>query len=265
MAAPPRLKGLRVEDFKDAPAALQPVLSKLFGLLNPFLTTTSTALDRALTFTDNHVAGYFTQVVKAPALAWVSVATSGSVDPVFKNSWYNYDTSVFFSAKYRITPDGWVEHMGLVKHDTNLVGDTTIYTVPAGYRPERQVIFDTSGNGDIYAQARVLTTGDVIWHAGPATGPTWICLDGLRYPATAPAAQSPLVGPGWPIKLNHGLAATPKMVQLVRAEDLGGTGNYSHAAGAVDWTTDAQGHVLIRRVTGLTPERTYRLTFLVAV
>lgn len=262
MGAPPRLKGLRVEDFKDAPPELQPFLQKFFGALNPFLNATSTALDRGLTFRDNHAAVYKQQTVRIPTLEWTLVGATGA--PAFENSWYNYDTSVFFAAKYRIDDSGMVEHYGLVKHDTNVVGDSTIYTAPVGYRPTSQRIFTTSTNGDVFGQARVTTAGAVLWHVGAGTGPTWINLDGLRYPAATPAAPAPFVGPGWPIVLDHGLPVAPTVVQLLRAEDVAGTGNYSHCMGGIDWALDAKGRVLIRRVTGLTRERTYRLTFLVA-
>lgn len=57
MATPPRPISLRVEDYPEADAATQPVLEKLFGVLNPFLSALSGVMANGVSLDQNMNAG----------------------------------------------------------------------------------------------------------------------------------------------------------------------------------------------------------------
>jgi hypothetical protein len=91
-----------------------------------------------------------------------------------QNKWVNYGAP-YNSAAYTLTDDGWVRLRGLVKSGTL---DTSIFTLPVGYRPPAQCLFpistspDTVGRVDVHADGRVMaTTGNV----------SWMSLDGLAF------------------------------------------------------------------------------------
>lgn len=250
MALPPKPIQLNAEDFQDAKD--KAAFERLALLLNPSISSVNYALSKRLTVGDNLSAVYKMVTITAPG--WTAVT--------YQNSWLDYDTTVFQAGRYRIKDDGEVVFTGLMKHVANVPVDQVIFNVPENYRPEKMVIHTTSGNGDIFAQARVTTGGDVIMHAGPLTGPTWIDLDGLRYPAYLPNGLPAFTGTGWPITINTGLANRATACLVAQAIDLGGA-NAMAPAGGVDWRLDSQGNVVVRRVSGLQPGRKYQLTFLI--
>jgi hypothetical protein len=96
---------------------------------------------------------------------WHAVGSSG--EPAFANSWVNFDAATYHAASFMRDALGFVHVRGLVK--TGTVGTTTpIFTLPAGYRPTRQVGFATSSNG-AFGALIVKADGSVCVAVGSST------------------------------------------------------------------------------------------------
>lgn len=95
-------------------------------------------------------------------------------EPVFQNSWANYDTASFKEARFWKDPMGIVHLEGLVKNGT--IG-TTIFTLPAGYRPSNGQLFVSISNGAI-GRIDVAPTGNVVATTG---NNAWITLSGITF------------------------------------------------------------------------------------
>ena len=89
--------------------------------------------------------------------------------PTLLNSWVNFG-SPFQTARYRKDASGIVHVQGLIKDGTATDG-TTLFTLPAGYRPDAQLIFmcgqfdNVYGRIDVHADGTVDlgTTGHATW------------------------------------------------------------------------------------------------------
>lgn len=97
-----------------------------------------------------------------------------SGEPAFQNGWVNY-SSLFNPAAFWKDPWGVVHLRGLVKDGTI---NTTIFTLPAGYRPEYQQLFvaleeSTLGRVDVLADGQVQMKQGV--------GTNWLSLDGMTF------------------------------------------------------------------------------------
>lgn len=96
--------------------------------------------------------------------------------PAFMNSWTNYETT-YNPAGYFKDSLGIVHLRGLVKNGTN---NTTIFTLPAGYRPSNrelqavQTSLNTIGRVDIFADGQVTVVSG-------SNG--WVSLDGITFRA----------------------------------------------------------------------------------
>lgn len=107
--------------------------------------------------------------------AWNEVGAAGK--PSFENSWVNSDSSTQATAAYRIDALGYVHLKGLVKDGT--VGDYAIFTLPAGYRPEKISRFATTSFG-AFGEVSVRTTGMVRLLVG---NNAYSSLDGITFKA----------------------------------------------------------------------------------
>lgn len=97
---------------------------------------------------------------------YVSVGDAGQ--PTFVSPWAHYGGG-FLPASWRKDPFGTVFIDGLVKTTSAVLTNTTIFTLPAGYRPKASLMhsqhFDAGGAGsgecrvDYYADGRVQYIG----------------------------------------------------------------------------------------------------------
>lgn len=253
MAAPPRLRGLSMESFTDAPQEIQPTLKKVLESLNPFLRDSASALDKRLTARENMAAVYRTVTVTAPAQQWTA--------PTFSADWVDFGGAQTPTG-YRIDESGRVYLRGLIKSGT--VGGAA-FTLPTGYRPGNQQIFATASN-DLYGQVSVGDDGVVTVSVGSNT---WVSLDGISFDAAGPAA-APLatVGAGWPIALKavddngRSLGMPVSGVEIRQVLDTSSGAATSHGAHGLHWETSKDGGALVRRIGGLSPGRSYKITFL---
>lgn len=110
-----------------------------------------------------------TQAQESPANA------DGWIPVTFTNSWVNYDTTTFGACAYRKDASGTVFLKGLVK--TGTMG-TGIFTLPAGYRPEKTCHIATIANGAFAGINIAYATGIVMAQYGSNV---WFSLDGISF------------------------------------------------------------------------------------
>ena len=84
-------------------------------------------------------------------------------EPTFANSWVNHGFSNA-TAAFRKLPSGLVVIKGLVKAGVT-TNPTTIFTLPAGYRPVGHMFFATTSN-DLFGSLLVLLSGEVQFATG---------------------------------------------------------------------------------------------------
>lgn len=97
-----------------------------------------------------------------------------SGEPAFQNSWVNYDTATFHGARFWKDPLDIVHLEGLVKSGT--IG-TTIFALPAGYRPSNGHLFIVNSNSAV-GRVDVAPTGNVVATAG---NNAWVQLSGISF------------------------------------------------------------------------------------
>lgn len=105
-----------------------------------------------------------TQQVSQPA--WTGVT--------YLNSWVDYSASYHGVAYYK-DEKGWVHLRGLCKNGSGT--GTAVFTLPAGYRPSKGLIFPVASNS-LFGYVDVATSGAVT-----ANGSTvWFSMDGISFP-----------------------------------------------------------------------------------
>jgi hypothetical protein len=95
------------------------------------------------------------------------------IAPTLSGTWVNFDGSHQEAGYYR-SRNGEVHLRGLVKSGSV---PSTIFTLPAGYRPSREIYFPVLSNGAI-GRITIETDGDVVATAGNTT---YISLDGISF------------------------------------------------------------------------------------
>lgn len=99
------------------------------------------------------------------------VAATGQ--PAFENSWVNFDTT-FQAARFWKDVVGIVYVEGLVKSGAI---PTTIFTLPAGYRPDKAHVFSALSNNAV-GRVDVGPDGKVVAQVGNTA---WISLSGISF------------------------------------------------------------------------------------
>lgn len=93
---------------------------------------------------------------------WHDVDASG--EPAFENSWANYGSG-YQSARFIKDASGVVHLSGVVASGTV---PETIFTLPAGYRPDDNILLSTESNTGI-AELEIKPEGDVYVNSGGNT------------------------------------------------------------------------------------------------
>ena len=96
--------------------------------------------------------------------------------PAFMNGWVNFD-NVYNPAGYFKDSLGIVHLRGLVKNGTN---NTTIFTLPVGYRPSNRELQAVQTNNNIIGRVDIFADGQVTVVSG-SNG--WVSLDGITFRA----------------------------------------------------------------------------------
>lgn len=97
--------------------------------------------------------------------------------PTMTNGWVTYD-GTYNPPGYMKDSLGFVHLRGLIKNGTD---GTSMFTLPAGYRPEYRELL-AGASEDHYGRIDVTTAGQVIPSA-TTTAPGWVCIDGLTFKA----------------------------------------------------------------------------------
>ena len=109
-----------------------------------------------------------------PANGTIHLVGATGEEAVFLNGWVNFGTSNSL-AGYYIDPWGIVHLQGTVKNGTL---NSTIFSLPAGWRPQTAVIFPVVCNG-AFGCVTINTTGAVTMSGGGSNA--YITLDGISF------------------------------------------------------------------------------------
>ena len=104
---------------------------------------------------------------------WRYVGTSGN--PSFQSSWINYGGSWSQAAFFKDAL-GIVHIRGLVKF--GVIG-TTVFTLPAGYRPKKGLILMAATWPDVFARIDIYADGTLVTKTGDNT---WVSIN-VSFPA----------------------------------------------------------------------------------
>lgn len=259
MSAPPPRLNLTAEDLPGAPAWIEPLLGKL----NAFSGPVGDALSRGITFRENFAGQVLTVTINVPD-EWVPVTLA--------NGWSLFGAAQFGkNAAVRYTSSrGDVEARGLIKRaaGTPAVG-STVFALGAPWKPasdgDRRMVVEAAGAP---GALEVVPAGTVNYLFG-STG--FMDLSGCKWVAGNPnlrwakSINVTLGSPGSPYPGNVAYVL-PLCVQSSTSKVV------TDIATGVDWelgppVQNGQGSMspvlVIHRVSGLLPNRSYRVTFLV--
>ncbi len=108
---------------------------------------------------------------------WHEVGAAG--EPAFANNWVNYGSG-FTTAAFRKDSMGFVHLKGLVKTGTV---NTTIFTLPAGYRPALTSMFvcvGNTGSAEVSTRNNITNVGAV---RNNSSLNAYLSLDGITFKA----------------------------------------------------------------------------------
>jgi len=217
------MRATRRNDVPAPPVPDAPVVSiynsGINSYNNPILTTFQWSANGAYTYivstqinggswsADQSVSGT-TMGVSAPPGATINIkvtavndsgnsatTTYSTVQNIFTdmnlaNSWVSFDTTTWYSPSFTRTTAGVVELRGLVKNGSGGV----ITTLPAGFRPNKQIIFTTLSSGsNAIARVDVFPDGTVLWQGGGDN--SWVSLDGINFMSSDFDSSTNWVGP----------------------------------------------------------------------
>lgn len=103
------------------------------------------------------------------------VGTAG--EPAFQGTWANFG-STWRGARFWKDPVGVVHLEGLVAGGATA---TTVFTLPAGYRPGMGVLFGSDMNAQVHARIDVESDGDVIARFGAGGTNIYVSLSGISF------------------------------------------------------------------------------------
>lgn len=98
---------------------------------------------------------------------------------VYANGWADYDATEWFGGQYYKDSLGIVHLRGLLRTGTVTSG-TTMFTLPAGYRPGRKILQPTMSNNNL-ARIELHTDGTAKTNAGVAAG--WVTIANISFRA----------------------------------------------------------------------------------
>lgn len=243
MAQPPRVRAFTRESIPGAEAWAEP----LFQLLNETAGQSADALTQKLTFTENFAAQLKDVTVTPPAPSWRSAS--------FINSWVDYQPGTEQETQFRREGTDRVLLRGLARAGTLGSG---AFTLPVGYRPNRNLHFPSVANGaDAYT--KVDTNGVVTPQNGSNV---WFSFAGIAFEATTPAL--PDVGASDYPPVKHTLPDVGGVL-VVSCRADGVLPTTSSGLPVLDWEKASANSIRIKAIGGLAPGRKYQLRLLLFV
>ena len=254
MGLRPKQIGLSLEDFENFPEEQQETFEKVVTILNPWLGDVTGALSGRLTIGDNVSASYKTIRCTIPGNEYIPITN-------LQNGWVAYG-SPYNAPGYRITMDGLVYLTGVIKDGTTGTG-TLLFTLPEGYRPSATKVFvlakaGGAGNWEV----EIAANGEVT--VGPRNADaTWSSLDNVTFTAKGKVAAIPAFsGTDWPLVFNPDIPTKPSAVFVAKAVDTEGNEATSFGLGGLHWELTTNNQIKVKQIHGLSPGRTYEVTFL---
>lgn len=239
---------LQVEEY----ASQAPWIERLLRPLNNFAQSTVNAVNGNLVVGQNVLAKYKTVRAKVPSIPWVTLTP--------QNGWTQVSGS---PVGYYVDTDGAVNFRGAISAGTKTDG-TTIFTLPnAQLYPEVNTYFNIPHDDKNSAQG-LLSSSDGTMKIYNVTGAAaTLYFSSIFYFPASPPAPLAYIGADWPIKLAAEFSGTIAGVLLTQAVDINTDETLSVGTAGIDWFSSARNEVTVKRVNGLTPGKTYDLTFLV--
>lgn len=227
-------------------------IERLLRPLNNFAQSTVNAVNGNLTVAGNVTATYRTVRARIPALPWTTLTPENSTQ-----------TAGEPTLAYYVDPLGEVYLRGAVAPTTKADG-TVMFTMPATLYPETtQTLLLNHDHGSSHAYCQLSSVDGKLRIYNLSSSANNVFFNNITYFAITPPAPAAYIGPDWPIRLSTGFANTVGAVLLTQAIDTETNESLSAGTANVDWFVSARDEVTIKRVNGLTPKRTYDLTFLI--
>lgn len=115
-----------------------------------------------------------TRLEKLPIVEnWREVGSDGN--PVFENSWTNYDAVIYNSVAFYKDPFGIVRLKGVIGGGSLNVN---MFLLPVGFRPIKRLLLGVIGDAGTLGRIAIYNTGEVQAFGGPTT---WQSLDGISF------------------------------------------------------------------------------------
>ena len=241
MAQAPSLRSISTDQLDSDP---KKAIGQLVELLNPVLSSTSTGLNRGLTLNDNTNVVQKDFTIQVPNASWTQATLA--------NSWVNIAGEP--ACSYLIDDDGVVHLKGVAKDGVA----PTLFTLPPGYRPPENIRFAVDENGAYGCLVVAAADGQVIKVTG---GSTFFSIN-CSFAAKDPVGPLVFSGGNWPLLIDSGQGSPIQDVKLSLVSDVQGKENYSFGAAGVHWELGPAGKIIIRRITRLTPGRSYKIRLL---
>jgi hypothetical protein len=112
----------------------------------------------------------------------ISIKTKAWTAASLQNAWVNFG-SVYANAGFYKDANGFVHLRGLIKSGT-AAGGTTLFTLPAGYRPAFTVAIVTfSSDGTVKTTGIEVSNAGAVQIASTGAGNTYLALDGISFRA----------------------------------------------------------------------------------
>lgn len=239
---------LSVEEYASEAAWIE----KLLRPLNNFAQSTMNAVNGGLVLSDNVIATYKRIRAQVPALVWNPLTPENSTQ-----------TSGEPTLGYYVAPNGTVYIRGAVAPTTKVDG-TVMWTLPSTLYPETtQTVVLNHDHGSSHAYATLSASDGKLRIYNLSASANNVFFNGLTFFAATPPSPKAYVGNDWPIKLSTEFELTVGGVLLMQATDVDTNETLSTSVGNLDWVATARNEVTVKSVTGLTPKRTYDLTFLI--
>lgn len=248
----PRLSSLSLEEFSDIDPEQRKGVEKLVQALNPFLADTTGLLNRRLVLGDN-VAAVFKQVEVTQPDDWTTLS--------LLNSFQQRSDADFPKAPAWRKANGEIILRGLIERPAGApAANTDIAQFGVEARPETGHSFSPKAS-TTGTELTIKTNGEFEWRNG---GVVFIFLDGIRWTAKDRTDKTP--GKPYPLTVfTPELPSRPRAVFVVKCEDITDKKVVPVMAPNLSWeptTKDQQAGISILALSGLSPNRKYKVTVL---
>lgn len=252
MAAPPKLRRVTIEDLSSLETEVRKGVSKLLNVLNPFLTSVTSALDHRLTFFENSAA-----VIKELEFTMPRTSMSMTLTGYGTSEWTTSSAALVARRTGNI-----VRLQGLLKHrSSSLTGFTTpIFKIPKGFIPERTFVEACCYNYKPASLDIASTTGLVYLAEATDTTPSSHIDVSTVYPTSD---DLPEFAAPFPLLIDvSSLPFKPTICQVIKIEDLTSKTGLSNKPDLVWGVENVTGKntVKIKRAEGLIDGHKYKMT-----